>query len=168
MVHGGKMDGGALRTWSRCVLASAAFCVGTGCQEPTTTVHGLVTLNGKPLEMREGMRGTVVFQPASRQGATLNGVIDTQGRYELSEGSRLGVTPSVYWVTVSASHLVPAQDGKAPVSGRRITPAKYASATDSGFRVEVVPGPNQVDLALISDSNADAPDAMKTPAMAGE
>jgi len=139
----------------------ASFVLAAGCGEQRTTVKGLVTLDGKPLEIHKGMRGTVVFQPTAADGNTLNGMIDGQGRYELAVGSNLAVTPSAYWVTVSALELVPASEERPQASGRRITPAKYASATDSGFRVEVKPGENQVDLALKSD--AESPAAVAAP-----
>jgi hypothetical protein len=127
-----------------------------GCQEKPTTVKGLVILDGKPLAMHQGMRGTVVFQPTVAEGTTLNGVIDSHGRYELATGSSAAVTPSAYWVTVSAVEIVPPSDEHPQTSGRRVTPAKYASATDSGFRIEVLPGENEVILELTSDAEPPA------------
>ena len=135
----------------RRLTAFAYLVLALGCQGEPTTVSGLVTLDGQPLAIREGMRGTVVFQPTSGDGRILNGIIDAAGRFELAEGSNCFVTPSVYWVTVSAVELMPPGD-EGPRTGKRITPAKYASATDSGFRIEVVPGPNEVNLALKSDA----------------
>ncbi|HMO85730.1 MAG TPA: hypothetical protein PKC18_12520, partial [Lacipirellulaceae bacterium] len=115
------------------------------------TVQGVVTLDGRPLEIREGMRGTVVYQPAGANGITLNGAIDATGRYELSAGSSTAVVPSVYWATVSVVEVLPANEERPQATGRRITPAKYATATDSGFRIEVLPGANEVDLELKSE-----------------
>ncbi len=144
-----------LNTWCQIALwlllcTSALSAV--GCQQKPTTVKGLVTLDGKPLAMHQGMRGTVVFQPTVAEGTTLNGVIDSHGRYELATGSSIAVAPSVYWVTVSAVEIVPPSDERSQTSGRRVTPAKYASATDSGFRIEVLPGENEVVLEMTSDA----------------
>ena len=122
----------------------------TGCRQEPTTVKGLVTLDGKPLGMQRGMRGTVVYQPTAAAGTTLSGMIDDSGHYEVSSGGNLSVTPNAYWVTVSAIEIVPAESEASETSSRRITPAKYASASDSGFRVEVKPGPNEVNLRLES------------------
>jgi hypothetical protein len=140
--------------WSRSrttfLAAIASLLCLMGCRQEPTTVKGLVTLDGKPLAMQRGMRGTVVYQPAAATGATLSGMIDGSGHYEVSSGGNLSVTPSAYWVTVSAVEIVPPENDESEPSSRRITPAKYASATDSGFRVEVQPGSNEVDLKLES------------------
>ena len=122
-----------------------------GCREQPTTVEGLVTLDGQPLAIEKGMRGSVVFQPTASEGATLTGLIDAKGHYELASGGSVVVPPRAYWVTVSAMEIVPASEDHPQSSGRLITPAKYASATDSGFRIEVQPGPNKVNLAMTSD-----------------
>lgn len=139
---------GATVRWA---TVCAVLLVAAGCRETPTTVQGLVTLDGRPLSMHHGMRGTVVFQPTTSDGRTLSGTIDEQGHYKLSSGSSNVVTSSVYWATVSAMEIVPPSDEHPQPTGRRITPAKYASAADSGFRIEVRPGENVVDLALVSD-----------------
>jgi hypothetical protein len=136
---------------SRWLVLGAGILAIAGCYAEPATVTGLVTLDGEPLAIRDGMRGTVVFQPTAAGGHSLIGNIDAAGRYELAAGSSSVVTPSVYWVAVSAVQIVPGSDKHATPTGKRITPGKYASATDSGFRVEVVPGPNEVDLSLTSD-----------------
>jgi hypothetical protein len=138
------------------LLTCAGIALIVGCQDQPTTVQGLVTLDGQALEMREGMRGTVVFQPTVSGGTTLNGVIDGRGHYELARGSSALVPPSEYWVTVSAVKLLPPTKDHPQAKGRRVTPAKYASASESGFRVEVVPGMNQVNLAMTSDAESPA------------
>ena len=139
---------------SRWLVVCACVVLTAGCQAEPTTVSGLVTLDGKPLAIRDGMRGTVVFQPASGEGNTLNGNIDAAGRFELAAGSKSEVTPAVYWVTVSAVEIIPPSADRPEPSGRRVTPGKYASAVDSGFRVEVKPGPNEVNLPLVSEAEA--------------
>src|SRR5262245_50696016 len=59
--------------WGRaaqCLVAGAMVLALVGCQQEPTTVKGLVTLDGKPLVIHDGMRGTVVFQPTSAEGMT--------------------------------------------------------------------------------------------------
>jgi len=143
--------GRLMRCWAAWGVALAVI----GCQQTPTTVKGQVTLDGKPLSIGKGMRGTVVFQPTVASGTTLTGLIDANGRYELAAGGRVDVTPSTYLVTVSASELVPATEDQ-PATGRLVTPAKYASATESGFRIEIFPGENEVNLPLVSESEPPA------------
>jgi hypothetical protein len=144
-----------VRVAAACLLIAALV----GCREKPTTVQGLVTLDGKPLAIHKGMRGSVVFQPATSDGVTLTGLIDGDGRYELAAGGSLVVPARAYWVTVSAMEMMPATDEQPQPTARLITPAKYASATDSGFRVEVMPGPNQVDLPMESEVEAEEVEA---------
>lgn len=132
------------------VIAAFSLSVLAGCRENPATVKGLVTIDGEPLLITEGMRGSVVFEPTTASGNTLTGQIDKTGHYELFSGGSATVSPNVYLVSISATKLVPATDDR-PSSGKLVTPAKYASATDSGFRVEVVPGKNEVNLPLFSD-----------------
>ena len=132
-------------------MLTAIALVSFGCREQPTTVEGQVTLDGQPLAIEKGMRGSVVFQPAASEGATLTGLIDAKGHYKLASGGSVVVPARAYWVTVSAMEFVPASEDHPQPSGRLITPAKYASATDSGFRIEVQPGPNKVNLAMTSD-----------------
>ena len=148
-----------VRYFALCAMVVASV----GCRETPTTVQGQVTLDGKPLTIGKGMRGTVIFQPTNASGTTLSGLIDAHGRYELAAGGSVSVTPSNYWVTVSAMEIVPPSADQPQASGRLVTPAKYASATDSGFRIEVLPGTNEINLPLMSeteesiDVEADAP-----------
>jgi hypothetical protein len=141
----------SVRSYPYALILAAFALVSLGCREQPTTVEGLVTLDGQPLAIEKGKRGSVVFQPAASEGATLTGLIDAKGHYELASGGSVVVPPRAYWVTVSAMEFVPASEDHPQSSGRLITPAKYASATDSGFRIEVQPGPNKVDLAMTSD-----------------
>lgn len=137
----------------RCGLALLAACI--GC-DSSTTISGIVSLDGKPLQITDGMRGTVVFQPASHQGPTLNGMIDASGRYTLAAGSETAVPPGVYLATVSAVEILPGDEEDAQQQGRRITPERYASAAESGLRVKVLTGDNHIDLDLAtSDSSHD-------------
>jgi hypothetical protein len=124
----------------------------SGCgRNSPTTVSGSVTLDGRPLVIQSGMRGTVVFQPAE-DGPVLNGIIDPDGGYALAAGSNVLVSPGMYTVAVSAVKITPPTDGNPEPSSERITPEKFASAAKSGLRVEVAPGRNDIDLRLMSES----------------
>jgi hypothetical protein len=120
-----------------------------GCRQQPTTVTGLVTLNGKPVEVGQGMRGTVVFEPQSDSGSTFNGNIDSTGRFELAAGSSREVVPGVYRVSVSAIQILPPDADHPEQRGERITPAKYASAADSGISIEIKPGANDVNVTMV-------------------
>jgi len=130
------------------------LAIATGCREAPTTVSGSVTLDGKRLAMREGMRGTVVFQPA-QGGPVLNGIIGAEGTYRMAAGSSNSVQPGNYVVTVSAVEFIPPTETNPQPSSKRITPAKFASAAESGLRVTVAPGANDINLALVSDTDSD-------------
>lgn len=153
-----------LRGYLRVSMLTALALASFGCREQPTTVEGVVTLDGRPLAIEKGMRGSVVFQSAASEGATLTGLIDAKGHYELASGGSVVVPPRAYWVTVSAMEFVPASEDHPQPSGRLITPAKYASATDSGFRIEVQPGPNKVNLAMTSDIESPEDSEVKSEA----
>ncbi|TWU25500.1 hypothetical protein [Bythopirellula polymerisocia] len=139
-----------IRTW-HCFCFS--LCLFLGCGSPQgTEITGKVTLDGKPLNLDENVHGTVVFQPASRQGPTLNGMIDPKGRFQLTAGSSTTVAPGVYLVTVSAVEIQKATEENPQAVGRRVTPARYANSSDSGLRVAVTPGENAVLLELVSET----------------
>jgi hypothetical protein len=144
-----RLSARSLRSGRFLVLLSLLLIV--GCQQEPTTVSGLVTLDGRPLTSGGSVRGTVVFHPASEQGPMLSGLIDSGGKYQLAMGSSMSVAPGDYWVTVSAVEAMPPTKEQPEPSGRQITPAKYASAADSGLQCRVVPGLNKLDLALKSE-----------------
>src|SRR5687767_2589741 len=104
-------------------FSSAVFVLlmAPGCRQELTTVSGSVMLDGLPLTFGDGVRGTVVFQPAGG-GAVLNGIIDSEGKYRLTAGSNRSVNPGNYIVTVSAVKIIPASAGNPQPSGERVTP----------------------------------------------
>jgi hypothetical protein len=92
----------------------------------------------------------VQFSPEDGHGTTAVGYLDGNGRYDLSSGSRSGVLPGKYHVTVSAAEIIPPKiPGEAP-GGRMVTPPRYADVKNSGFTAEVVRGHNTFDYALSS------------------
>lgn len=136
--------------WAVAICAIVVCLTLSGCGNGLAQVSGQVTLNGQPLQGGSGdTRVTVQFQPAGGVGVTAIGLADETGNYTLATGSQNGIPPGDYYVTCTASQIVPSTTGGAP-GGRRITPEKYASARTSGFKFTVEPGRNTFDLPLTS------------------
>ncbi len=130
-------------------VLSGLFCLMfVGCGSDLATVSGAVTLDGKPLVGTERLRGTVQFTPEDGHGTSAVGYLDGNGRYNLSSGSRVGVLPGKYLVSVSATEIIPPKIPGAAPGGRLATPPRYAEAKNSGFMAEVVRGRNTFDYAL--------------------
>lgn len=122
----------------------------TGCGNSLAKVSGVVSIDGEPIVGGENVRATVYFYPEGGTGAPAIGLLNGQGRYEIATGSKTGVEPGAYVVTISATEIIlPKQQGEAP-SGRPLTARKYANPKQSGFRVEVEPGGNVFDFDLES------------------
>jgi len=121
-----------------------------GCGSGLSSVSGTVTLDGKPLAGNDKLSGTVQFSPEAGRGATAVGNLDQNGRYHLSTGSRVGVLPGRYLVSVSAVEIIPPKVAGEAGSGRLATPPRYADAKTSGFTAEVSSGSNSFDYALLS------------------
>ncbi len=134
----------------RSALLAFLFTWLIGCGSNLASVSGTVTLDGQPLAGSEKLRGTVQFSPESGGGTAAVGYLDQNGRYNLSTGSRVGALPGKYFVSVSATEIIPPQiPGEAP-SGRLATPRRYADAKKSGFAAEVASGSNTFDFSLLS------------------
>jgi hypothetical protein len=129
------------------ILAMAATLITVGCGDgPESTVSGLVTLDGKPLD-----RGSVSFIPtATGSGATAT--IRADGTFEARTGSSAGLQPGDYMVTVQArADGVANSVGAPPMPGKLLTPKKYSSTNTSGLRATISPGTNDLKLELSSD-----------------
>jgi len=72
--------------------------VASGCSGPSTTVGGVVTLDGTPLR-----RATVLFFPAADDARTAHAITDDAGRY----AAHVPTTT----LTVTISLFVPGDDG---------------------------------------------------------
>lgn len=129
------------------LLALSTVC---GCGDGLATVSGTVTLNGAPIAGGPRMYGTVNFYPESGSGTSAVGIIDESGQYKLKTGARNGIEPGAYLVGIAVKKItMPTNPNQMP-QPTLITPKKYASVTESGFREEVTPGDNTFDFALVS------------------
>lgn len=142
----------SVRRWCSPFRACLVMLVFAGCQQRPTTASGNVKLDGQPLTIASDARGTVIFQPDGGRGTMSTGVLDSSGHFSLATGSSLEVAPGKYYVTVSVSQLLPKSDQEEQAA-RLITPAKYASAGESGLKANVVPGENHFSFDLMSDPN---------------
>jgi hypothetical protein len=125
----------------------------SSCRESPTTVSGDVTLDGKALSVRPEARGKVVFQPEGGRGTVSIGELDSAGHFQLSTGSSVEVAPGKYQVAISVVEALPKKEN-AEQSARLITPARYGSATDSGFHADVKNGEKNVfSFALVSETD---------------
>jgi hypothetical protein len=122
-----------------------------GCGSNLAEVNGVVTVDGQPLQGGNGVRATVIFQPATGVGRVAVGLVDSSGQYHLSSGSEAGVVPGEYVVTCSATQLVRGSDGSVS-GGRRVTDPKYADTKTSGLQFTVEPGSNEFNISLTSAS----------------
>lgn len=122
----------------------------TGCGNGLATVTGEVSLDGEPLRGGNGVRAMVYLYPEGGSGAPAVGLVDESGKYEVSTGTKQGVAPGAYLVSISASELIGKEEVGVPRAGRRITPARYADPRQSDLRVDVSPGSNTFDFSLES------------------
>ena len=135
---------------ARILLVLLALSATLGCGDGLASVSGVVQLDGQPIAGGPRMYGTVTFYPESGSGVPAVGLIDEQGRYELRSGSREGVEPGAYLVGIAVKKITMPSTPEGMPKPTLITPPKYASVTESGFREEVKPGNNTFDFALVS------------------
>ena len=120
------------------------------CGNGLAQVNGTVTLDGRPIEGGPQMYGTVSFCREDGSGAPAVGIIDDSGRYMLKTGAREGIEPGTYLVGIAVRKITLPTTPDAMPQPTLITPQKYASVTESGFREEVKLGSNTFDFALNS------------------
>ena len=140
---------------------SRSFCAGTwwlllcvcisGCSD-LASVSGKVAIDDKPLVGGHDRRVTVMFVPESGSGATAAGLVDANGQYTLSTGTKQGIKPGNYLVGITVVEMIRSKDETAPPAGRRLSPPIYADPKRSGFRAEVQSGGNTFDFNLRSDA----------------
>ena len=131
------------RPWSIAGMVVSIILL-TGCSSELSKVSGTVVLDGEPLD-----RGVVTFQADGKPMAI--GQIRSNGTYQMKTGSKDGVVPGVYQVTVSAYQSKPSEDDLGEPIPVLLTPAQYNSPGESGLTADVKPGRNNVDLPLVSN-----------------
>jgi hypothetical protein len=115
------------------------FC---GCRPALESrVQGSVTLDNAPLQ-----KGTVAFHPV-QSGSTAYSSIQADGSYTIVTGTRGGLHPGEYVVTVVATGP---PTGPKDFPAKLLTPARYQSVEKSPLRFTVRRGGNRIDLALKS------------------
>lgn len=129
----------------------AAALAGCGSRSATVTVHGTVTLDGKPVE------GAAVMIEPSGDGIPAIGMTDASGRFKIEAPlgkSRVAISKTV---PASAAQGVLRADEGVRLSGnadrvsvKYVTPIKYASALTSGLTLDVRAGMDPVRLAIRS------------------
>jgi hypothetical protein len=117
---------------ARVAALAVALAVLSGCGGGTTTVSGVVTLDGNPVE-----GATVLFTPESGDGGGVggsSGKTDAQGRYTLRTvaDDRAGAARGKHKVTISLSK----SDPKSPEGAvTDLIPAKYNTKSELTFDV---------------------------------
>jgi hypothetical protein len=166
-----------------CLLVlGAAFCavLFAGCSGGSTMgveyVEGLVTMDGQPVP-----EATVMFVPVTEgEGLSATGMTDANGIYKLTASNLGGETapagggtkPGEYYVGVIKSvseepmseeeaheqgieYVAPSGEEVPPVT--HVVPVKYNNPKESGVKVTVKAGKNDLPIALTSDG-APAPE----------
>jgi len=120
-------------------VAVVVFAVGCG-GEPTATVTGKVTIDGRPVANLE-----VSFNPKEAgTGTTALGFTDADGNYKLSyPGGKTKIPVGEYTVSI-----VPAETDEAQSRPPVIIPPCYNTATK--LTASVKPGANTIDFPLKS------------------
>jgi hypothetical protein len=131
------------------VFASLTTFVVSGCGNGLATVTGAVTLDGQPITGADKY-GTVSFYRESGGGAPAIGVMDESGHYTVRTGSQAGMEPGTYLVGIAVKKVTPPAQQYGLPTATLITPTKYSSVQQSGFRSEVKAGRNTIDFALSS------------------
>jgi hypothetical protein len=157
--------------WLGVVVCLAAM-VGCGGQPTLSTeyVEGVVTVDGQPVP-----EATVTFVPVVEgQGAPATGMTNAQGVYkltatvtgEVAAKAEAGTLPGEYHVGVMKNVIeTPMSEEEAEQAGVEYTPAdeyaapkityevpqKYNNPRESGLKVTVQAGQNNIPLELTSD-----------------
>ncbi len=135
-----------------CPLLSKVFMWVTmlavvGCSGAESTVSGVVTLDGTPVE-----QGDVTFYPAQTgKGQAASGDITNGGKYTIQAAQTGGLPAGEYLVrVVSRGDSTPHAQGGPPTPGKFLLPVRYSDAATSGLRFDVQPGSNEINLELKS------------------
>jgi hypothetical protein len=153
LVRGPDFQRGGLRPAFACLLM---ICVLVGCSDygpPKNTdglqnlqpVTGSVSFEGKPTP-----GAIVLFYPADDPTSAeyrLAGIVEEDGSFQMQttvpEGTRPGVAPGEYLVTISWNKPVDPTDRDSDM-GPDLIPGKYKDCKLSGLRAEVGEGANEL------------------------
>lgn len=130
-----------------CLTISMILMVVSGCNQSSqvSQVSGRVTLDGTPIGV-----GTIVYAPSSG-GKPATGSIESDGSYSVNTSREPGLAPGKYQVAVSIREMPKnVKRSDHPPPGKLLIPEKYEQATTSGLQFEVVPGANEIEVALTS------------------
>jgi len=128
-----------------CLIVVGVLC-GCGGNQERVPVHGLVTLDGKPLPV-----GTVSFMGEGGY-AVASGDIH-EGKYTVSEsGNRRGIPPGTYGVRITSWLEQPGAElpGGGFAEGKSAIPVRYSEPKTSGFTADIQPNHVQFDFELRS------------------
>jgi hypothetical protein len=121
-----------------------------GCGGNLASVSGTVTIDGQPVAGSEQLYGTVSFYREQGGGAPAIAIIDGSGQYNLRTGSQAGVEPGTYLVGIAIKKITASTTPGGMPQAKLISPLRYASVSQSGFREVVAAGANQIDFELSS------------------
>jgi hypothetical protein len=115
------------------VVLTALLCAGCGQKTSSVaSVHGKVTLDGKPLPS-----GSIVTLPAAGRGASAP---IQMGEFELSTFSKNdGAIIGTHKVAVTANES-PQGTGPEAAAGKSLVPQRYSNPDTSGLTIEVKAG----------------------------
>jgi hypothetical protein len=122
------------------VVIGTCGCFDSGLE--LVPVKGMVTVNGKPLT-----KGNVITQPIAGRGS--NGIIQSDGSFELSSGREAGAIPGPHAVAVVAY----SKDGPLGAEGDPgdlIIPKRYTNLKTSELTIDVKDDDNAPVLELKS------------------
>jgi hypothetical protein len=130
------------------LLICIGLLCGCGSGDGLAPVHGLVLLDGKPVE------GAAVMFEHDSGGVPATGITDANGEFSLTTAGQ-GVGATIGHNSVSVAKQVIAQPNRKIeeseiVEMKSETPVKYASPRTSGLNIEVKRGMQPVELHLKS------------------
>lgn len=126
------------------------IAVAVGCGGPSSTVSGVLLLDGEPVQATGMVIGTVMLEPSTDTGVPATGSVNGDGRFEVTTGANRGLEPGKYAVAVNVLRSMPPAYKGAPPGAERISHPKYASTQTSGISFEVSPGSNDFELEIES------------------
>lgn len=140
----------AMRWISVAMLLAVAGC-GGGKKEPTGTVSGKATLDGKPLA-----EGCVIVCQHVQRGLPAGGKTAADGSFKLTMHDGSGLVLGEYQVLIQTPEkkmtheetMKLAQTKSFPKPDDSVVPAKYRDFNTSNLKLTVKAGANTFDVAL--------------------